>query len=168
MRKTKLWIAFLCCLSAAAVYAPAQTRPAGLWTLTTTTTWQKSPYGPGSAGRPANGGPHKKDVCLTQEMIDQWGALLPQSHGNCKIENKVDIPSGMTANWVCTGRMSGQGALKYTWSDVRHAEGSVHFVGSILDGEQTIPVEWTTQETAVFKSADCGGVQPPPLPPSGR
>ncbi len=168
MRKALLWIALLGWLGVAVTCARAQTRKAGLWTLTTTTTWQKSPYGPGSVAGPAGGGSHNRDVCLTQEMIDQWGALLPQSRGNCRIENKVDIPGGMTADWVCTGKMSGQGALKYTWPDLEHAKGTVHFVGSLLDGTETRPIEWTTEETAAFKSAYCGAVKPPPLPTPGH
>lgn len=169
MRKALLWVAFLCWLGAAYKHArseakQAETRKAGLWTITTTMTWQKSPFVPGSMGGPAKTGTHSNDVCLTQEMIDQWGALLPQSRGQCRVANKVMVLGGMTADWVCMGKMSGQGALESNWSDLEHAKGKVHFVGTLLVGNEKKPIEWTTESTSVFKSADCGSIQPPPLP----
>lgn len=144
--------------------AQAATRKAGLWTITTTMTWQKSPFIPGTVEGPAKGGTHSSDVCLTQEMIDQWGALLPQARGQCTIANKVMVQGGMNAEWVCTGRMTGKGSLETLWTDLDHAKGKVHFVGTFLVGNDQKPIEWTTESTSVFKSADCGGVKPPPLP----
>lgn len=168
MRKIQLWIALGCSLFAVTMFAWAETRKAGLWEMTTTTTWQRSPYAPGTAGDPVKGGTHTTQVCLTQEMIDKYGALLPQSRGQCRIANKLMRPGGMTADWVCTGKMSGKGALESTWSDLEHARGKVHFIGTFLERSERRPIEWTTESTSVFKSADCGSVKPLPLPESRR
>jgi hypothetical protein len=48
--------------------------------------------------------------------------------------------------------------------DSDHAKGEVHFVGSIQAGPKAMPIEWTTQSSSVFKSADCGDVKPLPMP----
>jgi hypothetical protein len=64
--------------------------------------------------------------------------------------------------------MSGKGALKSTWSDTEHETGTLHFAGTFQVGSEAQPIEWTTESTSVFKSADCGSVQPPALPRSAR
>lgn len=162
------WMALTCLLCAGAVLTWAGTRQAGLWELTTTTTWQKSPSIAGSNNPPLKGGTHATQVCLTQEMIDKYAALLPQSRGQCTLTNKVINPGAITADYVCNGIMSGKGDLVSTWPDPRHSKSSVHFVGTIRVGAVEQPVEWTTESTAVFKSEDCGAVKPPSLPLSQR
>ena len=151
-----------------AVMGFAETRKAGLWEITSTTTWQKNAGAPGSFVDPAAGGTHTRQVCLTQEMIDKWGALLPQSRGQCHIEDKVMRAGGSTAEWVCTGRMKGKGELETQWNDLEHATGTLHFVGTIQMGADEKPVEWTTVSTSTFKNADCGNVKPMALPQSSR
>jgi hypothetical protein len=168
MRKAKLWIALTCWMFAATTLASAGTRKAGLWELTTTTTWQKSPSIPGAEGDALRGGTRTREVCLTQEMIDLYGALLPQSRGQCTLANKVVKSGSITADWVCTGMMSGKGALQSTWTDTEHETGKVHFVGTFQVGTELQPVEWTTESSSVFKNASCGGVKPLPLPTSRR
>ena len=74
----------------------------------------------------------------------------------------------MTADWVCTGRMSGKGAHESTWSDLEHAKGKVHFVEILQEESFRQPIEWTTESTSVFKCVDCGSVKPIPLPESQR
>ena len=164
MRRRQLCIAVCYCLCAGTILASGATRKAGLWELTTTITWQKSPSMTGAGGIPARGETRTTQVCLTQEMIDKYGALLPQSRGQCTTANKVMKPGGMTADWVCTGTMRGKGALESTWSDLEHATGRVHFVGTVLVGSERKPIEWTNESVSVFKSSDCGSVRPPPLP----
>ena len=166
MCKIRLCTALACGLFAITVFAWSETREAGLWEMTTTTTWQRTPFAPGTAGNPAIGGTHTTQVCLTQDMIDNYGALLPQSRGQCVIANKLMKPGGMTADWVCTGRMSGKGALESMWTDPKHVRNKVHFEGTIQEESGRNPVEWTTESTSVFKSADCGSVKPLPLPES--
>jgi hypothetical protein len=166
MREIRPWIAGICCLLALTTVDWAETRKAGLWEMTTTMTWQHSPFVSGTVGGPSMSGTHTTQACLTQEMIDKYGALLPQSRGQCIIANKVMFLGGMTADWVCSGRISGKGALESTWSDLQHAKGKVHFVGMFQMEDGAKPIEWTTESTSVFKSADCGSVKPMPLPES--
>lgn len=143
------------------------TRRAGLWEITTTLTWQQSPFMPGAVKGIGEGGKHVKDVCLTQEMIDRDGALLPQSHGHCHIENKVMRLAGSTANWVCSGSIQGTGSLETNWTDLEHATGKLHFTGTFQGESQMYPIEWTTESSSVFKSADCGVVEPKTIGQAG-
>lgn len=189
MRKIRVWVALSCCLFATTIFAEAETqktrpelpkptldagklksetRKAGLWEITTTMTWQKSPFMPGAGGSMATNGTHSKQVCLTQQMIDEYGALLPQSRGNCRVANKKMTLGSMTAEWVCTGNMPGTGALESTWSDLEHAKGTVHFVGTLHSGAETKPVEWTNETILAFKGENCGTVQPMALQPTRR
>jgi len=144
------------------------TRRAGLWELTTNMTWQQSPFMPGAVSGIGKGGKHSSLLCLTQEMIDKDGALLPQSHGECRIENKVMRLGGITANWVCSGKINGTGTLETNWTDMEHATGKLHFTGTFLGGSQSYPIEWTTESSTVFKSADCGAVRPVEVPQRPR
>lgn len=171
MRGIRIHTLLSCWLIAAAVLSVAQakkpeivTRKAGLWEITTTMTWQQSPFAAGSVSGIAEGGKHAKLVCLTQEAIDNYGALLPQSHGGCRIENKVMRLGGITANWVCAGKITGKGDLETNWTDLDHATGKLHFWGTFQGGSDTFPIEWTTESTSTFKSEDCGGRPPMPLP----
>lgn len=127
---------------------------AGLWVVTSTTTWQKSPVPLGMPGGPPRGGPHTTTVCLTQEMVDA-GALLPQSRGQCRIEDKVIKPGSITGTYVCTGKMKGMGKLESALPDLEHVNSSIHFEGTLDVSGQAKPIEWTTTSTSVFKGAQC-------------
>jgi hypothetical protein len=144
------------------------TRRAGLWEISTTMTWQQSPFMPGVVSGIGAGGKHTRRLCLTQEMIDKDGALLPQSHGDCSIQNKVMRQGGMAADWVCTGKIRGSGALETNWSDLEHATGRLHFAGTFQGGSEAFPIEWTTESSSVFKSEQCGVVRPRTTGPAGR
>jgi len=163
MRWIRVWIALVPCLFVVAVSASALDRKAGLWELTTTMTWQKSPYGGG--GNPATaGGPHTTSVCFTQQQIEKYRAILPPLHPGCQIVNLVKKAGGMTADMVCTGKMSGKASVASSWSDAEHATGHMHFVGSIQAGPHMMPIEWTTESSSVFNGADCGAVKPFQMP----
>jgi hypothetical protein len=162
MRRTRIWISTSFCLLALAVFAEGQARKPGLWELTTTTTWQQSPFPTGSA--PASGAPHTIQVCLTQQQIDTYGAILPESRNNCQVINLVKKSTSMTADMVCSGRMSGKASLESSFTDSEHATGKIHFVGSMQMGPNTKPMEWTSASVSTFKGSDCGSVQPPPMP----
>ena len=166
MRIFRHCFALLCLVSAGAAIAAGATRKAGLWEITTTTTWQKAPAIPGAQGDHPGGGTHSTKVCLTQEMIDEDGALLPQSRGQCSIVNKVIKPGSVTGDYVCRGVMTGKGAIEEVWIDDGHAKGSVHFTGQFQVGPDLQPIEWTTESNSAFKSTDCGSVKPlaPPKP----
>ncbi len=168
MRKTQISIAIGCCLVVIAVLTWAQsTRKPGLWEMTSTMTWQQSPMPPGMQappGSPFGGGPRTTQVCLTQAMIDKFGAPMPTSHGDCQIANVVLKSNSMTADWICSGRMAGKGTLESSWADPNHAVGKVHFVGAMPMGPNTKTIEYTIESSSVYKGPDCGSVKPPPMP----
>ncbi|MGA3346312.1 MAG: DUF3617 domain-containing protein [Terracidiphilus sp.] len=170
MSKTRIWT-IGCCIFAFALLAWAQsTRKPGLWEITTNMTWQQSPMPagmtmPAGAASPFGGGPHTTAVCLTQAMIDKYGAPIPQSHnGECQISNVVLKPGGMTGDWVCTGAMAGKGTLKSSWTDPDHATSKVHFIGAMQMGPDSKTIEYTIDSSSVYKGSDCGGVKPQPMP----
>jgi len=165
MRKSHLVNATSICLfCATAAGLLGATRRPGLWEYTTTMTWQQAPVAPGSDLARLGGGTQTTQVCLTEELIDQYGILLPHSRGQCSIENKQVEPGRITADYVCSGMMTGKGALLSEWSDSEHVTGKLHFTGIMKVGAQAEPVEWTRESKAVFKSPDCGSVKPEALP----
>jgi len=154
-----------------AIVAWAQSnRKPGLWEMTTNMAWQQTPMPPGvtmppGANNPFGGGPHTTQVCLTQAMIDKYGAPMPQSRGGeCVIANVVIRATNMSADWICSGRMTGKGTLESSWADPNVAHGKVHFAGVMQMGQNSRPVEYTIESTSVYKGPDCGSVQPQPMP----
>jgi hypothetical protein len=177
MSKTRVWITLGCCLFAVAIFAWAQSnRKPGLWEMTSNMTWQQSPMPampnmpqgmtmPAGANNPFAGGPRTTQVCLTQAMIDKYGAPMPQSRNNeCQISNVQLHANGMSADWVCTGRMAGKGSLESSWTDPDHAKGKVHFVGTMQMGPNSKPIEYTIETSSDYKGPDCGSVKPLPMP----
>lgn len=157
------------CIVAVSLAAWAQaSRKPGLWEMTSTMTWQQSPLPPGvtmppGANSPFGGGAHTSQVCVTQAMIDKYGAPVPQSRGGCEVSN-VKMGSGhMTADWVCSGMMAGKGTVESSWSDSDHATTKVHFTGSMKMGQNPAPIEYTIVATSAYKGADCGSVKPVPM-----
>jgi uncharacterized protein DUF3617 len=146
-------------------WGQAQRSP-GLWEMTSTTTWQQSPLPPGvtlppGTNSPFGGGSHTTQVCLTQAMIDKYGAPVPSSHnGQCQVANVNLKATSMTADWVCSGTMSGKGTLESSWAEPGHAKGKVHFVGNLQMGPNAKQVEFTVESTSVYKGPDCGSLQP--------
>lgn len=134
-----------------------QTRKAGLWEVTTTMSWQQSPF---PAGMNPGGAPRATEICVTQAQIDKYGSVPPEMHGNCQVTNVVKKANGMTAQMVCAGALEGKGDIQASWTDAEHSTSKVHFTGSMQMGPHSQPYEWTAVSTAVFKNADCGNVQP--------
>jgi hypothetical protein len=166
MRKTPIWITLSCCVLALAIVALAQAvRKPGLWEMTSSMTYQQSPFPPGmpASALAAMSAPHTVQVCLTQAMIDKYGAPVSQNR-DCQLTNIVMKPTGMTAEMVCTGRMSGHGDMESSWTDGNVAKGKVHFVGTMGAGPNSMPVEYTVVYTSVYKGPDCGSVKPMPMP----
>jgi uncharacterized protein DUF3617 len=169
MRIARSFLVSTCtaCLIGTAVFAWAQSRKAGLWEMTTTMTLQQSPFPAGMQpppNSPLSATPHTTQICLTQEMIDKFGAPVPSSNNECQLANVQKNDHGITADLVCTGRMSGKGSLQSDLIDPEHAKGKVHFVGSVQARSGSMPIEWTSESTSVFKSTDCGNVKPVPMP----
>ena len=144
-------------------------RKPGLWEITTTTVWKQSPFPAGmqlppQAAAAFNGAPHTTQYCLTQAMIDRFGAAIPQSRGSCVVANLQKTADSMSADWICTGPMTGKGSLESHFSEDGTARGKVHFVGTMQMGGNAAPIEWSSESTSVYKGPDCGSVLPPPMP----
>lgn len=156
------------CLSVLGLFAWAQTRKAGLWEVTSNMTWQQSPFpagmGPGGGSPAFGGGPHTTQICVTQEQIDKYGTVPPQTRGDCQVTNIVKKANGMSADMVCTGHMGGKGTLEASWTDDSHSTSKMHFTGTMQMGPNSTPVEWTVESSSVFKGPDCGSVKPAPMP----
>jgi hypothetical protein len=169
MRKSAFLVTVGGCVFAMTILALAQSlRKPGLWEMTSTMTWQKSPMPagmtmPAGSNSPFGGGPHTTQVCLTQAMIDKYGAPTPQGR-ECQVANIVLKPNGMTADLVCSGRMSGKGSLESSWTDPDHAKGKVHFTGAMQMGPNSTPVEYTLESVSTYKGPDCGNVKPMFMP----
>ena len=167
MRKTILLTTSICCFFALAIAVLAQAvRKPGLYETTATMTWQKSPFPPGmpASVTAAMSGPHTVQSCLTQAMIDKYGAPIPQSKGSCQTTNIQMKPTSMTAEMVCTGQMSGHGDVESSWTVDGTETGKVHFIGTMGSGPNAMPVEYTNVFTSVYKGPDCGSVKPVPMP----
>jgi hypothetical protein len=170
MRKTPVLMTLVCFAVLTAVASAQSNRKPGLWEMTSTTTWQRSPMPPGmtmpaGGNSPFGGGAHTTQVCMTREMIDKYGAPPPQSRNNqCQLSNIVKKANSMSADWVCSGAMAGKGTAEATWTDADHSTSKVHFMGSMQMGPNAAPVEYTIESTSVFKGADCGSVKPITMP----
>lgn len=162
MTRTHFSLVLAVCLTCVLDFANAQTKKPGLWEVTTTMSWQQSPF---PAGMNPGGGPHTTQICVTQAQIDKYGSVPPSVHGDCKVTNVLKKSNGMTAEMVCTGHLSGKGDIVASWSDAEHSTSKVHFVGTMQMGPNSQPYEWTAESRATFKSADCGAVKPMPETP---
>ena len=116
------------------------------------------------ANSPFAGGPHTSQMCITQAQIDRDQAFMPQSRSGCRASNIVKRPNGMSADWICTGAMSGKGTVETTWYEDGRSKSKVHFVGALQAGPNPRPVEWTSESTATYKGPDCGNVKPFSVP----
>ena len=174
MRKSRVSVPVLatmaCCVFLFSLGAGAQTnRKPGLWESTSTMTWQQSPMPSGMQMPPGassafGGGPHTTQVCVTQAMIDKYGAPIPQTRGNCTLSNVQMKSGGMSADWICTGQMAGKGSFETTWTDSDHAHTKVHFTGAMQMGPQSRPVEYSMESSSTYKGSDCGSVKPIQIP----
>jgi hypothetical protein len=155
IRRTVLLVGV--CGLALELFAWSQGRKAGLWEVTATMSWQQSPF---PAGMGPMSQPRTTQVCVTQEQIDKFGTAPPQTHGDCQVNNVVKKATGMSAELVCTGQMSGKGDIQAWWNDDLHSSAKVHFLGAMQMGPSPKPIEWTVDSTSVYKGADCGSVKP--------
>jgi len=136
----------------AATLAGAQDRKPGLYELTLTTIT----VSPSASAYPAR----VSQVCLTQDMIDKYGAIVPETLTHiCQLTNVAKKPGGMTADLVCSGSLTGKGTLVVNWTDSEHAKGNIHFSGTMHPGQNEIKIEWSTTTSSVYKGPDCGAVK---------
>lgn len=170
MSKTRVLLLAGLFAFAFAIYAWAQGMKPGLWETTSTMTWQKSPFqamnlpAGAAANSPFGGGTHTVQVCVTQDQIDKFGTVPPQTNRGCQTSNIKISPGGMTADLTCSGPMGGSGTVKATWADSSHTTSQVHFTGTMQMGPNPLPVEWTVDSTSIYKGSDCGNVKPVTMP----
>jgi hypothetical protein len=171
MRKTRVWITSAVCLFVVASVSHAQKPPIqpGLYETTSSMTFQKSPFPPGmqmppQAAAAFGGGPHTTQSCLTQAWIDRFGGPIPQSRGDCHMNDMSMSATGMTATLVCTGQVNGSGDVKIEWSMGGSAKGKIHFSGSMQMGPNPTQIEWTNEFSSTYKGPDCGSVKPMQMP----
>ena len=160
MRKSLILTTLVCSFLAMAALAWAQSRKAGLWEMTTTTTFPPSLER--MPGIPS-GAPHTSMVCLTQPLLEKYGAPLPQTRGGCRVTSLDKKEGSMTAELDCTGRNTGKMTAESSWTADR-AKGTVHFAGTAMEGNSSRKMEWTATSVSVFKGEDCGSVKPYPMP----
>jgi hypothetical protein len=143
---------------------PIAVRAPGLWEVTSTVTWQRSPIP--AAGNPAwSSQPHSSRYCVTADQVNVYVNPKPQELGKqCRITNVWKRSNGWSAEWNCGGSMPGKGTAETTWASKGYAAGKVHFAGVLWTGSEWAPVEYTMESRSVFKSPDCGGVKPIPTP----
>jgi hypothetical protein len=171
MLKKDVYISLTCCFFALGIGAQAQTRKAGLWDVTAITRMQKPGNQVGMFSQTDGGGASLSNInpvatCYTQDVIDNYGILLPPSLRDCQLSNTVKKPLSLTADLTCSGRTNGTGSVETLWTDADHAKSVIHFVVKQKQGPNTLSMAWTQEATAVFKSSDCAGVRPRTIPPA--
>jgi len=165
MRYIRMLLALLSCLFVLAALASAQGRKPGLYETDSEMTWQQSPFPAGmqlppQAAGAFGGGRHTSEVCVTQEQIDRYGDVPPQTQGDCHVTNISKSGNSMKGEMVCTGMMEGTGDMESSWSEGGRGSGSVHFVGTMRMEAEPMPVEWTMHYTTMYVGPDCGRVKP--------
>jgi len=168
MQKYTLCITLTLCVFTASVSSAQQSPKAGLWMISTTTRVQQQGESPanfsgGHQGQ-SSSAPVGLPACMTEEMIDKYGVILPPSLRDCELSNVVQAADNFHADMTCKGSYNGVGSVESTWTDEDHVTGKVRFVSRIGEAGNGRQMTWVQESTAVFKSADCGDVKPRKLP----
>jgi hypothetical protein len=168
MAKTSVWITVMFCALAGGVLTLAQeTQKAGLWLISTTNKIQQAGEAPANFGaHPAQSSPETGALpaCMTREMVDKYGVILPPSLRDCELSNVVRAADNFHADMTCKGAYNGVGSIEATWTDPDHVTGKVHFVSKTRETTNARSLTWSQDVTAVFKSPDCGDVKPRKMP----
>lgn len=143
-----------------------ESHKAGLWLVVTTTRIQGQGEAPGNFAGGANAPAEEGGVpeCLTKDIVDNYGVILPPSLKSCELQNVHQTADTFKADMTCKGSYNGFGSVESTWTDPDHVVGKVRFVSRGKGTNDTRALAWTEEAKAVFKSADCGNVRPRPLP----
>lgn len=153
----KIWLALLLGCCALAVYLWAETPKAGLYEVTTVTTWQPSPF---PAGMDPGTHPQTTQICVTQQQIDTYQGIPPQSNRNCNYSNLVKKPNGFSADIVCNRGMDMRGTIDSISDEQGGAKIKIRMNGTINAGSGPKQIEMTALSDAKFKGSDCGSVKP--------
>ncbi len=145
-----------------------ETRKAGLWLIETSTRIQQPGDTPGNfvaQGSNLKLDPHAGlPVCLTRQLVDNYGVILPPSLKDCELSNVRKTAASFKADMTCKGGYNGFGSVESTWTDPDHVVGKVRFVSKTGESTNARALTWTQESTAVFKSSDCGEVKPRRIP----
>jgi len=145
-----------------------QSHKAGLWLVVTTTHIQQEDEAPGhfeQRGKDEKPSAERGvPVCLTREMIDYYGVILPPSLKSCEMYNVEQTANSFKGNMSCKGSYNGVGEVESQWTDENHVSGRIRFVSKTGTSQDADIMAWTQDVTAVFKSSDCGAVKPRPMP----
>jgi len=146
-----------------------QNHKAGLWLVATATRIQQKGETPGSLNttgqaEQAISAEHGAPVCLTHEMIENYGVILPPSLKGCELYNVQQTADSFKADMSCKGGYNGVGSVESTWKDPDHVVGKIRFVSKTGDTDDSRAMAWVETASAVFKSSDCGNVKPRPMP----
>jgi hypothetical protein len=154
VKKTVIWTALGCCLVALTANAQSPIKPkAGLYDVATQMNM-------GMAGAPTMP-PRTSQVCVTQAMIDKYGGPYSNPQSGCQTTNVSVTPTGMTADVSCTGRMTMNGKVQATFVDASTVKTTIQMSATLPNGQS---MNMTMNVTSTYKGADCGSVQPPPMP----
>ena len=168
MQKHTVWITLTLCLLAASVASAQQSPKAGLWLISTTTRIQQQGESPANFSAANQGKASAEPVglpaCLTSEIIDKFGVILPPSLRDCELSNLVQAADSFHADMTCKGSYNGVGSVESTWTDEDHVAGKVRFVSRTGEAGKGRQMSWSQESTAVFKSSDCGSVKPRKVP----
>ncbi len=178
MSKKRIWTLVGSCVVALAALAWGQSQQkAGLWVTTTQMNMgganapqmPQLPPGvqlpPGMQMPASPFAPQTTQVCVTQAMIDKYGGPFSNPpRGNCKMTDIKLNSGGMTATMTCSGQFNGTGTVQATFVDANTTKTTMHLTGTMQMGPNSQPMDMTVQSTSTYKGADCGSVQPLPMP----
>jgi hypothetical protein len=145
-----------------------ETKKAGLWLVANSTEIQQQ--GETSGNFVARGNKNSLaaenglPVCLTQELVDNYGVILPPSLKDCELSKVVKTANSFKADMSCKGGYNGFGSVESTWTDADHVVGKIRFVSRTKESKEGREMMWTQESSAVFKSAECGSVKPRKVP----
>ena len=145
-----------------------ETKKAGLWLIASSTKIQQVGDTPGNFARGSSSTPAAPEgglpVCLTQELVDNYGVMLPPSLKDCQLSKVVRTAGSFKADMTCKGGYNGFGSVESTWTDPDHVVGKIRFVSRTRDSTNGREMTWTQESSAVFKGSDCGAVRPRKMP----
>ena len=145
----------------AAAPAFARQGKAGLWNVTSTVEMALPPETAAAMKKMGMAMPGAKPVtsqlCMSQAEVDSdRPPHLDRAATGCDTKLVKQTATGMTANMVCKGNMTGTGTIQVTYKGDTHYSGFYGFKGT--SGGR--PVDMTTRFTGDWVKADCGNVKP--------
>ena len=97
---------------------------------------------------------------MTQEQLDKYNGVPPQTRSECQVSNVVKKADGFTADVACSGRMATKGTVDSTYTADGHGKTKVHLLGAMQMGPTSKPIEMTIESESTYKGPDCGSVKP--------